>query len=368
MKISLPGHQVAYTCLLIFALYWAGAFASRVASADNTAPVTVVTVEEKSLVETVPLTGTITSERSSSLSPRTSGLVAVVHVDAGDRVNEGDTVIQLDTELAELALARARAAVEEARAQLEEAIRLRDEARKLAASRNIPETRVRATEAEVAIREAALARSQVEVREQRARLQRHAVVAPFDGVVSRKLTEVGEWVETGTAVLELVDTRNLRLDIQAPQRLYSAINADMPVQIRLEAIPDRVLNGRVRAKVPVKDVAARTFLVRIDIDEPDSNLTAGMSAQAIFQIESDVRGLILPRDAVVRLPDGTVNVWAIGRDDNGNNIASRLQVKLGNVMSDSVEVKSGLSAGQQVVLRGYEVLSDGQNVRIVEHN
>ncbi|MDZ7736847.1 MAG: hypothetical protein U5P41_12675 [Gammaproteobacteria bacterium] len=83
------------------------------------------------------------------------------------------------------------ASAEEARAQLDEAIRLRDEARELAASRNIPETRVHATEAEVAISEAALARLQVEVREQRTRLQRHAVVAPFDAVVSRKLTEAG---------------------------------------------------------------------------------------------------------------------------------------------------------------------------------
>lgn len=353
--------------LLMLMLVIAGLSAVKPVSAGPAAPVTVVTVKQKPLIETVPLTGTVTSERSSALSPRISGLVAAVHVDAGDRVEQGETLIQLDTELAELALARAQAAVTEARARLDEAIRLRDEARKLAASRNIPETRLRASEAEVEISRAALERLQVEVREQHERLQRHAVIAPFNAVVSRKLTEAGEWVNTGTAVLELVETQRLRLDVQAPQHLYRAISEGMPVQVRLDGMPDQTLDGRVRARVPVNDPSARTFLVRIDLDDPDAVLTPGMSARALFRIDSDTQGLVLPRDAIVRLPDGTTNVWVINRDDAGQTSASRLQIKLGKIMADRVEIKSGLSAGQQVVLRGNEVLNDGQKVRIIEN-
>lgn len=349
----------------MLALYCAGAFAAPIAGADDAAPVTVVTVEEKPLIETVPLTGTITSERSSALSPRISGLVTAVHVDAGDRVKQGDTVIQLDTELTELALARTQAAAEEARAQLDEAIRLRDEARKLAASRNVPETRVRATEAEVAINEAALARLQVEVREQRARLQRHAVVAPFDAVVSRKLTEAGEWVDTGTPVLELVETEHLRLDVQAPQDLYQSIRTDMPVTIRMDALTDETFEGTVRAKVPVNDPSERTFLVRVTLDNTAGKLIPGMSAQAFFRIDRNKTGLVLPRDSIVRLPDGTNNVWVVSGNEDGTT-ASKRQVKLGKIMADEVVIESGLETGQQVVLRGNEVLSDGQQVRIVE--
>ncbi len=268
----------------------------QAADANSGAPVTVVTVNKESIVETVPLTGTITSERSSALSPRVSGLVAEVDVDAGHEVRQGETLIQLDTELAELALARAEAAVSEARAQLDEAIRLRDEARKLLDSRNIPETQVRAAEAEVAIRQAALERLQVEAREQRERLQRHAIVAPFDAVVSRKLTEVGEWVDTGTPVLELVDTEYLRLDVQAPQDLYQAIKPEMPVTVRMDALADTTFDGTVSATVPVNDPAARTFLVRVSLDNTAGKLATGMSARAIFRIDSKQTGLVLPRD------------------------------------------------------------------------
>jgi len=332
----------------------------------NPAPVTSATVAEEPLIEIVPLTGTITSERSSELSPRISGLVSAVHVDAGDRVKKRDVLIELDEELAELALARARAAVSEAQARLDEAIRLRDEARRLAASRNIPETQLKAAEAEVEISRAALKRLEVESREQQKRLQRHTIIAPFDAVVSRKLTEAGEWVDTGTAVLELVETQRLRLDVQAPQHLYRTIHDGMPVEIRLEAMPDRSLQGRVRTRVPVTEPTMRTFLVRIDLQQSADRLAPGMSARALFRIDDDRRGLVLPRDAVVRLPDGTAVVWRIDENDDGHPAASQVQVKLGKVMANKVEIRAGLSVGQRVVLHGNEVLSDGQPVRIID--
>ena len=343
-----------------------GTILVQAAETNDGAPVTVVTVTKQSIVETVPLTGTITSGRSSALSPRVSGLIDEVSVDAGHEVSQGETLIQLDTELAKLALARAEAAVSEARAQLDEAIRLRDEAHKLLDSQNIPETQVRAAEAEVTIHQAALERLQVEAREQRERLQRHAVIAPFDAVVSRKLTEAGEWVDTGTPVLELVDTEHLRLDVQAPQDLYQAIKPDMPVTVRLDALEGETVEGNVRAKIPVNDPAARTFLVRVSLDNSAGKLTTGMSAQAFFQIDRNRTGLILPRDSIVRLPDGTNNVWVVNESDKGQTVATKRQVKLGKIMADEVVIQSGLESGQQVVLRGNEVLSDGQQVKIID--
>lgn len=342
-------------CLAIFA---------HSAHADEAAPVTVVEVHSQPLVETISLNGTITAERNSSLSSRVSGLVDSVAVDAGDQVTVGETLIQLDTALAELALARTRAAVEEARAQLDEARRLRDEARKLQGSRTIPETQVRATEAEVAIREAALQRLQVEQSEQAERLRRHTLVAPFAGVIANKLTESGEWIDTGTPVLELVETERLRLDVRAPQRLHQSIRATMPVTVRSEVLGKDEISGEVQTLVPVNDPDVRTFLVRIQIDNRDNLLMPGMSAQAIFEIGTDESGLLIPRDAVTQQPNGTSSVWVIKQSDDKATV-SRMQVKLGRALSDNVEVRAGLTAGQRIILEGNEVLSEGQPVRIL---
>lgn len=336
-------------------------------TAEEAAPVTVVTATEETIIETVPLTGTITSERSSALSPRVSGLVASVRVDAGHHVKKGETLIQLDPVLAELALARTRAAVSEARARLDEAIRLHEEARQLADSRNIPESQVEAAKAEVAVNRAALERLQIEQQEQAERLRRHTIIAPFAGVVSRKLTDAGEWVDTGTPVLELVATRPLRLDIQAPQHLYRTIREDMPVQVRVDAQPGRPISGRVGARVPVNDPTARTFLVRIPLANPERTLAPGMSARAIFRIDTRERGLVVPRDTIIRLPDGTTNVW-VANTDQDPPTASRKQVKIGRIMADKVEISAGLEPGQRVILRGNEVLSENQPVRIIDHD
>lgn len=334
------------------------------AHANEPAPVTVVEVSNQPLLETIPLSGTITAERNSSLSSRISGLVATVAVDAGDRVATGEMLIQLDTALAELALARTKAAVEEARAQLDEARRLREEARKLQGSRTIPETQVRAAEAEATIREAALQRLQVEQSEQAERLRRHTLVAPFPGVIARKLTEAGEWIDTGTPVLELVETDKLRLDVRAPQRLYQSIRATMPVTVRSEILGKNKLSGKVQTLVPVSDPTARTFLVRIQVDNPDNLLIPGMSAQAIFDIGTGEHGLIIPRDAVTQLPNGTNSVWVVNQAGD-KTTASRMQVKLGRSIAGNVEVRAGLTAGQTIVLEGNEVLSQDQAVRIL---
>ncbi|HSO07478.1 MAG TPA: efflux RND transporter periplasmic adaptor subunit [Pelomicrobium sp.] len=355
MPIRLPrsaSRFAAYVLLLLLPVHVAAQ-----------APVTVVAAEPAPVLDHIELTGTVTSERSAALSPRVSGLVSAVKVDAGAAVKEGDVLLELDAALARLALARADAALAEARAQQAEAARLREEARQQVERRLVPETRLHAAEAGLRIATAAVERLQAERRQQAEIVARHMLVAPFAGVVSRKLTELGEWVETGTPVLELVDTARLRLDVQAPQERYYQIAAGAPVEVRTGAFPGRVFAGTVAAKVPVKDPSARTFLVRVRVEDAGGRLTPGMSAEARFSLRGEGRALVLPRDAIVRHPDGSTSVWVV----NGNSPASvsARTVQLGRTLAAGVEIVSGIEAGARVVLRGNETLREGQSVRIV---
>lgn len=353
--IRLPPASVPALTAVLLALAPSGAAAQ--------VPVTVVTAASAPVLDRTELTGTVTSERSASLSPRVSGLVAAVKVDAGAAVEAGDVLLELDAELARLALARADAALAEARATQAEAARLRDEARQQVERRLLPETRLYAAEAALRIAAAAVDRLQAERRQQAEIVARHTLAAPFAGVVSRKLAEVGEWVETGTPVLELVDTRRLRLDVQAPQERYYQITPGAPVEVRASAFDGRVFAGRVAAKVPVKDPSARTFLVRVAVEDAEGRLTPGMSAEARFSLRGEGAALVLPRDAIVRQPDGGAAVWVV----NGNSPASvsARPVRLGRTLEGGIEIVSGLEAGAQVVLRGNETLRDGQPVKVV---
>jgi membrane fusion protein, multidrug efflux system len=317
-------------------------------------------------VRTLELSGSVTPRRAATLSPRIPGLVAEVAVDAGDRVSAGDELLRLDTSLAELAVLEAKAALQETEAALQEARRLHDEGRRLVGDNYVSETEVEARAAQLAIAEAAVSRGASRVATAEEQLARHSVLAPFDGVISRKMTEAGEWVETGSAVAELVATDELWLDVQAPQQYWAALAPDAVVSVELEALNDRSVAAFVHARVPVNDPAARTFLVRLAFDdgqELSELVTPGMSGRARFQLSDEQEVVRIPRDALIRYPDGTTTVWVV--EEQGQTMRAReVEVTVGRTSGDDVEIVSELDPLQAVVVRGNEVLRQDQPVRV----
>lgn len=357
---KIPGPTLCATAALGTLL-----FATANARADEAVPVRVIEAAAAEAAETLRLTGTVTARQRAHLSPRVSGLVKVVHVDAGDVVKRGDVLVELDRTLGELAVRRAEAALSEARTQLAEARRLQSEAKELVVDNFIPETEARARGANVELTDATATRLEVELREAVERLERHAVPAPFAGVIASKQTEAGEWVETGTPVVELVGTEGLRIDVQAPQERFSDIDADTRVAVRLDGHPREEWSGRVGAVVPVNDPGARTFLVRVLVDEAAEFLMPGMSAEVSFAIRGDGVAVTVPRDALVRAPDGSDRVWIVASDDGAARAEPRT-VRIGRSLAETVEVVDGLEPGLPVVVRGNESLREGQAVQIVE--
>ena len=342
-------------------------FSLAAAAVPAATPVEVVVPTVGDSARIMALTGSFTARRAAALSPRLSGLVARVAVDAGDRVAAGQPLVELDDELARLEVRRAQAVLEEQRVALDEAERLRDEARRLGRDRVLPETEVDAREAAAVRARAALSRAEAELATAQARLARHAVIAPFPGTIARKRAEAGEWVETGTPVVELVDEQSLWLDVQAPQQYWPDLGADARARVTVDALPDQAFDARVHARVPVSDPAARTFLVRLAIGDLPAAVTPGMSARVRFEVPATVDVLQLPRDALIRYPDGTVTVWVI--DESGDAPRAReIAVRLGRTLGNQVEILGGLDRIRPVVSRGNEVLSENEPVRITNRS
>lgn len=314
-------------------------------------PVRVTEAVAGRITEQVPVTGTVTSARSAMLSVSVEGLVESVALDAGARVEAGDVVLRLDAELQQARYDSSRAAVQEAEARLADARRRQAEASTLRGA--IPASEIRSLEAEVEIAAAAAARLEAEARQQRALLRRHAVQAPFAGVISEKLVEVGEWVAPGDAVLALVDTDALRIDFPVPQEYAGRL--DDQVNVLLGA-GDGV-RAEVIASVPVNDPTARTFLMRTAVPQ-ELALLPGMSVRARLRLPAAQEQVLVPRDALVRYPDGRVSVWLVVAEE-GDTVARERFVRTGATRDSQAAVLEGLAAGQQVVVRGNEALRDG---------
>ena len=316
-------------------------------AAQDLPGVQLETVSSEDIVQEVTLNGTVNALRVSGMSAAVAGLLDEVRVETGDRVDRGDVLVELDDELVTWELAAARAEAEEARSRLEEARRRLREARSVGAGRNIAATEVSARESEVAASEATLARLEAARRQVEVRAGRHRVTAPFDGVVSQRSRDLGEWVTPGDQLLTLVDTDNLRLDFQVPQSFYKRIDDNS------------------RLLVPVNDPQSRTFLLRA-IKPESVKLLPGMSVQAVLRVTTGERGLTVSRDAINRYPEGRTTVWIAEPGDEDTWTVSEKRVRLGTGFEGRVEVTSGLEADQRVVVRGNESLSEGISVRIAE--
>ena len=329
------------------------------------APVQVEPVSDRTIVNQISVTGTVTSPRRAVLSTAVAGLVAELAVDEGHRVEAGEPLLSLDAELAQLALERADAELRQGEIAVDDARRRFAEAEKVGAQRGVARTQIESLRAEVTSDEAALMAARAAAREQRAIVERHTLKAPFAGVISARNTELGEWVNPGDGLLELVATENLRFDFRVGQENFNVISPDTPVEITFDALPGRAIPARVDTIVPIKNPGARTFLVRVLADDAEASLsvTPGMSVRGRLQVDIGRSGITVSKDAILRFPDGRVTVWVI--DDAGDlPVVHERVVRLGFEFGGYVEILSGLSAGDLVVVRGNETLQEGQTVSI----
>jgi len=333
-------------------------------AADDRSPLVVVsTAQIDSVIKQVPLTGTVTSARIARLSTEVSGQVEVVNVEVGDRVETGAALIELDREIGQLTLEALRASTRQARAELADAKRRYNDAKRLREQKNISENELRLREAEVEIDGAVLKQKQAEEQRQQARVDRHILRAPFAGVISERLTENGEWIEPGSPVLTLVAIDDLRIEFRVPQEFFSSVNPNSTLNVTLDALPDREFDGTILAVVPVSDASSRTFLIHVRVDAGDAHLTPGMSVHGKLNLATGRQDVVISRDAILRYPDGRVTVWVINPGSEPPTVAEK-RVTTGHSFDGLITIRSGLQAGDVIVVRGNEALQEGQQVRV----
>jgi RND family efflux transporter MFP subunit len=284
-------------------------------------------------------------------------------VDTGDRVEKGEVLLMLDDELARLQLDSDEATARRAEQAAADARRRLAEARELMRKQTIAETAVRDLESEVIEDEAELARVKAVTQRSAATLERHALKAPFAGVISARTTDLGEWVTPGATVFELVSTEQLTVDMQVSEAYLGAIAPGAPLTLRFAG--GARVPASVSAMVPVTDPTSRTFLVRAQADQPHPGMFPGVSVTVNISLATGRRGTAVPRDAVLRYSDGRSVAWVIRRVDGVDRADERL-VTTGLSFDGLVEIRSGVEPGERVVVSGNETLRNDQMVRVLE--
>jgi len=354
MKSLIPKLTTALTLLC----------ATTLQAAPN--PVEVAKAESvKSNSSEFTLTGTVSSPRRANLSARTTGLVTELKVDAGSVVEKGDILLQLDPKLAQLDLELINTEIEQAEISLADAKRLVTEVAKLTKTGGFAKSESLTREAAVRLSETNLKQLQARKTLQAERIARHELRAPFNGVISSKITEEGEWVATGTPVLELISLQDLRFDLQVPQEFLKLVKDTGTITVTLDAYPNKKLKAKVAAIIPVKNQTSRTFLTRLNLIDPNQIASPGMSGTATIESRSSDKTTVkVPRDAVVRFPDGSAKVWILV--ENGENLTVTARtVKTAGELGETAEITEGLTGGETVILKGNEGLKENQEVKVI---
>ncbi|GAG33060.1 unnamed protein product, partial [marine sediment metagenome] len=188
-------------------------------------------------------------------------------------------------------------------------------------------------------------------------LERCVVRAPFDGVVVKKRTELGQWLQLGGEVAEMIALDTLDVHVELPESYYHEIAAGAEAAVTFEALPGSTVQGHVRGIIPRAAPQARTFPIKISIPNPDLAIGVGMLARVALPLGEPYLSVIVPKDALVR--QGTAEiVYRIREDETVESVA----VERGTGMGAWVAVSGPLEAGERIVTRGNERLRPGQEV------
>lgn len=297
------------------------------------------TVENKSRQVTEDVVGTVRAKLRATLEARLSGRIEKMPVVLGDRVRKGQLVARLDAGEIGARLEQAEAAMEQAERDWKRISALFEQQSVTRADFDSAQSRQRVAKGAVA--EAKAMMSYVEI------------VAPFDGVVTKKWADVGDLAAPGKALIAIEDPSALQLEADVPQAIASRVQRDARLVARVDGVSGE-LAGTVSEIAPAADSVSRTFRVKVDL-AVQPGLSSGQFARLVVPVgESD--SLRVPVSAVVQRGQLEI-VFVVA------NLHAQLHlVKTGKRVGDELEVLSGLHAGDVAVIDGAAQLTDGQPV------
>lgn len=375
-------------------------------------PVQILPVVQKPLTYSLRATGDISPMMQVDLFPKVSGYLERIDVHIGDIVKQGQVIAQIDPTDFVQKVREIEAKVAQAKAQLTELetgtrteeLRQAEEAVKQAQSRfenaKLQRERIEAlykreviskkerdtADMEFTVAEAQLASSQQqlnllrqgarqEVRDatqaklremeaileqERTRLQNAKIVAPFRGEITRKYVDAGALVSPSTPLVNLVHTETLKIVANVLEKDIPLLKPGMKAKVRVESYPDRIFEGRVERINAALDLSTRTLQAEVYIPNPNRALKPGMFSNLEVVLVEKPQALVIPREAVVESGEETAVFVVKGKQ------AIRQLVTLGYEEDRMVEILKGLSEGDQIIIKGQQLIKDGSAVRIVE--
>ena len=315
---------------------------------DNQVPVNVAVqpVTRQTLTERLNLPAVVAPWEDVAVSCQLAGEIVALTVEDGDRVKKGQVIARIDTAALEANVALALANLEQAQSEYDRVVELRKEGIETAAG----------LEAALALRNVAKAQHDAAI----VQLKRATVASPLDGVVDDVPVDLGEYVSSGQMVARIIQDDRMKIMAQLPEQDVAFVKPGEPTTIS----PHLSGNGDYEGKVLyVSHTAAgdtRTYRLEVAFDNTEGVLRAGQIVKLRLMKRKIDDAVVVPLFAVIAAKDGRF----VFVEKNG--VAQQRRVELGVFEGDRIQIKKGLREGDNLIVSGQRLLSDGDRVETIE--
>jgi RND family efflux transporter MFP subunit len=357
-------------------------------------PAAVARVERHNVGSTLTIAGEFKPFQDVDVHAKVAGYIRQIYVDVGDHVKEGQTLAVLEVPELAAQLTGAEASVRAAEQQIHKAqgdlqraqsshaaahsayVRLKqaaDSRAGLVAPQEVDDAQAKdlETEGQTASAEAELAAARQQLEVSQANQKQYSamanytrIVAPFAGVITNRYADTGALIAAGTSsstqaipVVRLAQTSKLRLVLPIPESVAAQIHLGDPVRVRVQAL-DREIEGKVSRFADSLDRQTRTMETEIDFDNRAGQLIPGMYTETRLSLREKKNALTIPLDAVSRNGDDTT-VLTVSKE----NVIEERRIRLGVENETRVEVLSGLSEQDRVVIGSRTQFRNGQTIQ-----
>jgi len=321
---------------------------------DNEKDKVVINVEtSKSFIgdsiATFKSTAVLEADRAATITTKSTGIILDILVEEGDEVKKGEVLLVLESDEQQLNL-------KSATANYEKSLNNYERAKKLVAKGLTNKEQIDNLKFETQSLKANLDQAKM-------RLSFTQVKAPFSGTVVKRHVKIGNLVQNGTAVYEIIDFDSLQARIDVPEYQWNTMRPGLKVQFEFEALRQKKISGEVIRVSPVIDVSSGTFGVTIEIENADKLLRPGLFAKADIVFDERNNVVLVDKNSIIR-EDELSYVYVI----KGEKETDKVLVSLGYEMPTTYEIISGLNAGQNVVTTGKNNLTPDVEVNVVKYD
>lgn len=308
--------------------------------------VEVAKPKQQSLATTLNAVGSLRAGEAVMVRPEVAGRIDAVLFAEGEKVDKGALLFRLDAALARADVAEAEATANNTSRELRRAEEM--QTKKLIAPADADAKRAAAN-----VDAAKLASS-------RTRLSKTEIRAPFAGVVGLRKVSAGEYVQSGDALVDLVQLDPIKLDFSVPETQLGKVQNGQAITVTLDAWPGQKFDGTVYAVAPLVDAATRTLQLRAQLSNSEGKLKPGQFARVALETGRNASALVIPEQAL----------WPQGQQQNvylvKDGKAELKPITIGQRSAGLVEVIDGLTVNDTVIIAGQLKIGPGMPVQPIE--